>query len=249
MYYFIHEERFIVKKPREPGGGIASRILIASIIKILSRSNVFATILRKFITISEVLEYLQWLERNFGRVQIDLVREQTFNRIKSTLTQDLYMGLEFGVAWGRLTHWWFKNTHNRIYSWHGFDTFTGLPQEWRNFERGHFDAKGLPPVFSTDSRIVWHVGDVANTIQFLQIDPERDYSLIVFFDFDLFEPSLVAWNKVVPALKVDDILYFDEAFDSEERRLLNDYVLRSGTFKFIGASIFSLALQVQSIRQ
>ena len=85
------------------------------------------------------------------------------------------------------------------------------------------------------------------TIQSLQIPNNRDYSLLVFFDLDIYEPSLVAWQKLKPMLKVGDILYFDEAFDLDERSLLENHILPSGEFEFVSANWISLALEVKSL--
>jgi hypothetical protein len=81
----------------------------------------------------------------------------------------------------------------------------------------------------------------------LQIANERDYKVIVFFDLDIFEPSLVGWQNVKHSLKNGDILYFDEAFDKDERKLLDEFVLPSGEFEFVGCSWLTLSLRVKQI--
>jgi hypothetical protein len=48
-------------------------------------------------------------------------------------------------------------------------------------------------------------------------------------------------------LKVGDILYFDEAFDLDERSLLENHILPSGEFEFVSANWISLALEVKSL--
>lgn len=131
-------------------------------------------------------------------------------------------------------------------SWAGFDRFTGLPRGWRNLPAGTFDANGAPPDIQ-DSRIQWFIGDVEETIKLLNIERERAYPAVVFFDLDIYEPSLVAWNYLKDHLKMGDLLYFDEAFDQDERKLLNEAILPSGAFEFIAASHLSLALKVLEI--
>ena len=44
-----------------------------------------------------------------------------------------------------------------------------------------------------------------------------------------------------------DLLYFDEAFDSDERRLLNEYILPSGKYACVGATSTGLGLQILEI--
>ncbi len=42
-----------------------------------------------------------------------------------------------------------------------------------------------------------------------------------------------------------DPLYFDEAFDADERRLRDELVLPAGDYSFIGATPIALALRVE----
>ena len=63
------------------------------------------------------------------------------------------------------------------------------------------------------------------------------------FDLDLYEPSLFVWNKIKNQLKIGDVLYFDEAFDRNERRLLIEDVLVFGEFQFIGCTVMALAIR------
>jgi hypothetical protein len=63
----------------------------------------------------------------------------------------------------------------------------------------------------------------------------------------VYEPSKVAWDWLRPHLRPGDILYFDEAFDADERRLLDDTVLPAGTFDYIGATDMNLALEIRTL--
>jgi len=62
-----------------------------------------------------------------------------------------------------------------------------------------------------------------------------------------YEPSKVAWDWLSPHLSPGDILYFDEAIDDDERRLLNESIVPSGIFDCIGTTSLQLAIEVQSI--
>jgi len=201
---------------------------------------------KKFIEVGEIARYLHWLGDNFAVAKIYGRRERLWEEMGRQLEGDEFRGIEFGVAWGYLTQWWFRRYTNNLIAWDGFDRFTGLPRKWRNLDKGAFDAKGNPPAIK-DGRITWHIGDVDDKIQDLEFPGDRNYRLVVFFDLDIFEPSYVAWQKALPELREGDMLYFDEAFDLDERRLLNEYVFPSGTFKFVGATYRALALEVIEI--
>ena len=232
-----------MKKPKYPGKSVVIMTLQSIFLKNLLRSRLITA---KIELIIEMLDYFKWLQKHFGRIRISNSREKNWQVMSKYMHGSRYQGVEFGVAWGYLTWWWFKNSSDLIESWHGFDRFTGLPRDWRNFKKGTFDTGGNVPDIQ-DNRITWYKGDLEEQIQQLQIANERDYKVIIFFDLDIFEPSLVGWQNVKHSLKNGDILYFDEAFDKDERKLLDEFVLPSGEFEFIGCSWLTLSLRVKHI--
>ena len=70
---------------------------------------------------------------------------------------------------------------------------------------------------------------------------------MVLFDLDIYEPSKVVWEHFRMFLRPGDLLYFDEAFDRDERHLLDHLVLPSGRFQLIGSTPMALAIEVQEI--
>jgi hypothetical protein len=52
---------------------------------------------------------------------------------------------------------------------------------------------------------------------------------LILFDLDICEPTAIAWNALSSALRPGDLLYFDGAFDRDERRVLGEMVLPSGS--------------------
>ena len=204
--------------------------------------------------LGDLIDYKFWINERFS----DEIKETKLQRNREAIWESIgklvsgsrkkILVLEFGVAWGYLTWWWIKKFSEIIEIWHGFDSFNGLPKEWRGFKKGTFDADGETPNIE-DSRIVWHVGEVRETLQNFEFLKSRtdQQVLVVFFDLDLFEPTLLAWKKILPSLKKGDILYFDEAFDADERRIIEEHILPVGAFRLISASWTSLALEVCDI--
>jgi hypothetical protein len=147
---------------------------------------------------------------------------------------------EFGVAHGYLTNKWLEAPSGYIRSWNGFDRFSGLPTNWRDLDEGHFDNEGVPPEIK-DKRLCWHVGNVEETLRSVNL---TNNPKILFFDLDLYDPTLFVWNKFKDSLISQDIIYFDEAFDGDERKILIEEVLPKLKVKILGHTPYALALQI-----
>jgi hypothetical protein len=88
------------------------------------------------------------------------------------------------------------------------------------------------------------VGDVEETLPFVKLTTNPK---IIFFDLDLYDPTFFVWIKFKDSLNSRDIIYFDEAFDLDERKLLDETILQFGKFNFISCSWLTLAIEVVEI--
>jgi hypothetical protein len=202
---------------------------------------------RRAMNAGDLADYVGWVRDNFGDVPRYRSRERLWEAMVGHVAPGQpIMGLEFGVAWGYATDWWTRHLTTKTLEWHAFDRFTGLPRAWREHGAGTFDNSGAPPPV-IDKRIHWHVGDVEDTIGDVPVERARDAQVVILFDLDIYEPSAVAWRHVVESLKTGDLLYFDESYDDDERRLLNEEILPSGRFTCIGCTPLALALRVDTI--
>ncbi len=130
--------------------------------------------------------------------------------------------------------------------WHGFDTFSGLPEPWirggvefarsRTFDRGD----RTPDI--NDERVTWHVGRVEHTLPTAAID--FGPPLFVLLDLDLYVPSAFALRWLAGRLKPGDLLYFDEAYDPwHERRVLDEFLDEGHRVRAIGSTGVALMLE------
>lgn len=199
------------------------------------------------ISAGDFAEFIDWQHDAFETLPAAFARrEELWAAMRSSIATDVpVLVLEFGVAHGYATQVWLSLLGPDVnVAWHGFDRFTGLPRAWRNLPAGTFDAGGQPPLLD-DQRIVWHIGDVEDQLPALDLSQFADHQWLVLFDLDILEPSRLVWEVVKPGLKHGDLLYFDEAFDIEERTLLSEAVLPSEhRFSPIGATAEALALRV-----
>ena len=116
--------------------------------------------------------------------------------------------LEFGVADGQSFNWWMTiNTHqdSRFY---GFDTFTGLPENFGPFKKGAFNAGRIPVI--KDGRGKFYQGLFQQTLPGFLKSFDNSRKLIVMLDADLYSATLFTLTCLAPYLKKDDIIFFDE---------------------------------------
>jgi hypothetical protein len=205
----------------------------------------------KIRNLGEIADYLLWIQQNFSdtlnKNTFVPTRELLWTKISTHLRNSELAVFEFGVAHGYATNWWLSNYPNQPFKWNGYDRFTGLPRPWRDLPAGYFDANGLAPEIN-DARITWHIGNVEETLNSVDLKLISKHQTLVLFDFDIYEPTLFAWNSIKNYLKVGDILYFDEAFDKDERVLINEEVLPSYQVKLIGSTSLGLAVVISGFK-
>ena len=220
------------------------QILILWVIARITVKNSF--IARKLVSIGELANFQQWVNENFPDSKLFVKREQLWHLIINTNNSPKRV-IELGVAWGYTTNWFLKKDLN-IIKIDAFDLFTGLPEKWRNQPQNTFSNDGKPPTIN-DNRVEFHIGNVSETIKVVDMEVLKSNNLIILFDLDLLEPSLASYLYLKPTLKIDDILYFDEAFDIGERTVINDYLLRDFDCKSLGHTYYAITLQIIGIRK
>ena len=209
--------------------------------------------LRRFVTdFGSLVNYLNWTESRFPDAKFFGTRKNLLRQISKSHGNEICLVIELGVARGALSKWGLKTFRSPNLSWVGFDTFTGLPTNWiRNGDvylaSGSFSTEGKVPQI-VDNRLSFVVGDVKTTCkQISELLKERiDGKVLFIFDLDLLEPSLSAWKEISPYLREGDLLYFDQAFDSEgERILIDEYLLKEKKVKLVGRSVIGCAIAIR----
>jgi len=127
---------------------------------------------------------------------------------KEGITSDIDY-LEFGVSKGYSFRWWsdqIKDSNSRFY---GFDTFSGLPEDWGPFKKGAMSNGNVPPELN-DKRCTFYQGLFQQTLlPFLKTyQPNR--RRIIHMDADLYSSTLFVLTTISPYLRKDDIILFDE---------------------------------------
>ncbi|MDB5542868.1 MAG: class SAM-dependent methyltransferase [Hyphomicrobiales bacterium] len=115
--------------------------------------------------------------------------------------------LEFGVATGRTINHLASLTAEQIY---GFDSFEGLPEDWRTgYSKGRF-AQALP---MTAPNVRLLVGWFENSLdEFAALCPEGPISLI-HVDCDLYSSTKTILERLAHRIVPGTVLVFDEYFN------------------------------------
>ncbi len=76
----------------------------------------------------------------------------------------------------------------------------------------------------------------------------RDAQWLVLFDLDIYEPTAFAWEVISAHQRAGDVIYLDEAFDGDKRRVLNEMIVPSIGCEPVGTRALALSLVVTCIR-
>lgn len=118
--------------------------------------------------------------------------------------------LEFGVADGHSFRWWAENQKHMESRFVGFDTFTGLPEDWTFFfKQGSMSAEGKFPELA-DSRCTFKKGLFQKTLPPFLKDYSFDNRTVIHIDADLYSSALFILTSMAPWLRKGDIIIFDE---------------------------------------
>lgn len=121
------------------------------------------------------------------------------------------LALEFGVGDGTTLRWIARERFV-----HGFDSFEGLPEDWRSeFPKGHFklDKYTRQEVSEIENSIVW-TGLFEDSLpewhQLYRSDLVREGIAFIHIDCDLYSSTKTVLDQLAPWIKSGTILLFDE---------------------------------------
>jgi O-methyltransferase len=143
---------------------------------------------------------------------------------KETLLDTPVNYLEFGVADGHSFRWFVNQNKNPESRFYGFDTFTGLPEDFGVYKKGTFNSNNKVPEIS-DLRVNFYQGLFQQTVPAFLAKLKNDKRNIIMLDADLFSATLYALTSLAPILKKNDIVFFDEfAVPTHEFKAFNDFI-------------------------
>ncbi|HEY4282960.1 MAG TPA: TylF/MycF/NovP-related O-methyltransferase [Chthoniobacterales bacterium] len=132
--------------------------------------------------------------------------------------------LEFGVYRGESIKQWISNTNGNS-RFFGFDSFEGLPENWRKGQdKGHFSVNGqLPDI--RDARVTFVPGWFDKTVPEFARSFIPKNRLVVHFDADLYGSTILPMVYLQPSLAKGSLLLFDEFYDRDhEFKAFRDFL-------------------------
>lgn len=132
--------------------------------------------------------------------------------------------LEFGVAAGHSFKWFLQQNNHPQSRFNGFDTFTGLPEDWGSFKKGSFGNENKVPEI-TDARGKFYQGLFQQTLPGYLKELNGNNRNVLMMDADLYSATLYALTSLAPYLKKGDIIFFDEfAVPTHEFKAFQDFM-------------------------
>lgn len=158
------------------------------------------------------------------------------------------LALEFGVATGTTLRIIVESLPGRDV--HGFDVFSGLPEDWRTgFSTGAFAQESLPDVPGAEL-VVGMFEDTLPVFLTVHLGPVA----LLHVDADLYSAAVTVFEHVGPRLVAGSIVVFDEYFNypgwqGGEHRAWSEFVERTGIeFAYLGYTFDNEQLVVEITR-
>ena len=140
------------------------------------------------------------------------------------------LALEFGVASGDTL----RRIAARRLPAHGFDSFEGLPEDWRSgFEQGAF-AQEMPKVNGAELHIGWFEDSLPKFLT----DHEGSFAF-VHLDADLYSSTVTIFTEAEDRFVPGTVLLFDEYFnypgwEQHEHKAFLEFIDRTGhNFRYV----------------
>jgi len=155
-------------------------------------------------------------------------REELWRRTLQHTGSDDILLLEFGVFEGDSMRSFVQLNRSQGSRFYGFDSFEGLPEDWRGLSAHHFDVAGSIPEID-DGRVTFVKGWFRDTLpgkmgELVELSKSR--AVVVHIDADLYSSTLYVLFTLATKIRNCHII-FDE-FSGHESRALYNYCQAAG---------------------
>lgn len=160
------------------------------------------------------------------------------------------MWLEAGVFFGRSINLLAKATSRLV---HGFDSFEGLPEDWKAGEqKGSYSTGGRLPEVADNVRL--HKGWFEHSLPVF-LTAHQDALSLLHIDCDLYSSTRTVLEQLANRFVAGTVLIFDDflgfpGFEQHELKAFEDFIDGSGwSYKVIAASLLSREVAIQLLHK
>ena len=177
----------------------------------------------------ETIEFIE--ENNLNSMMKLPGKWRLYTLLKSKLEKGLIM--EFGVDKGKTVNEIAKLFSNRTV--YGFDTFTGLPEDWIIIPKGHFNHDGKLPEVESNVKLV--KGLIQETLPHF-ISSHSDNIALLHIDTELYSSAKTILTELQNQIQ-DTFILFDEYWNfpnwkQEEYKAFTEFITDTGKkFEYI----------------
>jgi len=154
-------------------------------------------------------------------------REEMYHYINESLLGGAKAAIdyfEFGVAAGSSLRTWCQLNSNEKSRFFGFDSFQGLPDDWRKDRpKGHYSTGGRLPEIG-DPRVELIPGWFQQSLPGFLARHQQFSPVVIHNDSDLYSSTLFCLAGMNPLIVRGTVIVFDEFYETlHEYRALSDY--------------------------
>lgn len=194
--------------------------------------GIFSLFSGLFLNLVYLSKFSAWIRKNKGEKndfpsKWDYLKRYDFYKWvidHEKLSEKPFNYLEFGVAQGASIKWFVQHNLHAESEFHGFDTFSGLPEDFGPYKKGMFDnSNSIPEV--NDNRVKFYQGLFQQTLPGFLPTLNKNQRNVIMMDADLYSATLYSLTSLAPYLKKGDIIFFDEfAVPTHEFKAYHDFV-------------------------
>jgi tetratricopeptide (TPR) repeat protein len=155
--------------------------------------------------------------------------------------------LEFGVFHGKTIRMIAENFPTTQI--HGFDTFSGIPENWHNTKKGSYSTHNVLPV--APGNVQYHVGLFSDTLPSFLDQNKGEPIRFMNIDCDLYSSTKDIFDLISDRVVSGTIIIFDEYvmnphWMDDEHKAFQEAVERNGwQYEYIGISLLSMQAVVR----
>ena len=224
---------------------IKANLMLASIMAYLGDKKKLDNLLETPLRNHPYLRSIIWLIGLKFKPEIHFNRWQFYDSISkvSHLGRPFY---EFGVWRGASFRYLIK-----IYKQgYGFDTFTGIPEEWDELEKGSYSSEGKVPKIAGGEFVAGHFDETLP----LFFSKERPKASVINIDSDLYTSAKTVLTHAQKIIDESTVIIFDEflmndQWENDERKALEEFCKETNmTFEVIAVSLFTKQVAVKVVK-